>query len=168
MRRQINPYCVYVNCSGPTCPYPNLHPSSNLPEPIKRWWVYLAYRKHWDNETQLAAAKELTALDNKEHSCDNYCRRNASGCEILADVLAGNDLSCWHAWVLGKYEKKTSQKEAVRQLLRDELRIKLIPDYTSDDCRSLDSLEIEIYLQNELIARHATYLGFAEKKQHGI
>lgn len=60
------------------------------------------------------------------------------------------------------------QKEVARQLLRDELRIKITPEYTSEDCRSLDSFVIELYLQNELIARHATYLGFPEEKQHGI
>lgn len=66
-----------------------------------------------------------------------------------------------------KKPSQTAQKEVIRQLLRDELRIKIVPEYTAD-CGALDSFEIELYLQNELIARHATYLGFSEEKQHGI
>lgn len=57
------------------------------------------------------------------------------------------------------------EKEQIRQLLRDELRIRVEADYSGP---VMDSVEVSIYLQDEVIARHCTYLGFPDKKEHGI
>ena len=58
------------------------------------------------------------------------------------------------------------EKHKIRQLLRDELRIKIEAEYSVGPI--IDSIEVSLYLQDEMIARHNTYLGFPEKKEHGI
>ena len=57
------------------------------------------------------------------------------------------------------------EKDKIRQLLRDELRIRVEAEYSGP---VIDSIEVSLYLQDEVIARHNTYLGFPEKKKHGI
>ena len=57
------------------------------------------------------------------------------------------------------------EKDKIRRLLRDELRIKVEAEYSG---HVMDSIEVSLYLQDEIIARHNTYLGFPEKKEHGI
>ena len=58
-----------------------------------------------------------------------------------------------------------TEKEKIRQFLRDELRIRVKAEYAGP---VIDSIEVSIYLQDEVIARHNTYIGFPDKKEHGI
>jgi len=58
-----------------------------------------------------------------------------------------------------------TEREEIRQLLRDELRIRVDTNYSGP---VIDSVEVFLYLQDEVIARHTNYLGFPERKEHGI
>jgi hypothetical protein len=56
------------------------------------------------------------------------------------------------------------EKEKIRQFLRDELRIRVKADY---DGPVIDSIEVFLYLQDEIIAKHSSCLGFPDKKENG-
>jgi len=62
-------------------------------------------------------------------------------------------------------EEKEGVREEARQLLRDELRVKV-------DCQFsgpvIDSVEVSLWLHGEMIARHANYFGWPEKKENGV
>ena len=52
--------------------------------------------------------------------------------------------------------------EAVRQLLRDELRVKVETTY---DGPVVDSVTVSLWLHGEKIAEHSSYLGWPERKE---
>ena len=58
-----------------------------------------------------------------------------------------------------------SVQQAVRQLLRDELRVKVDAEYSGP---VIDSVTVSLWLHDEKIATHSSYLGWPEKKEHRI